>query len=152
MKDMIKQIKSKSVDDTLKLARTVGERLIGGEIIELIGDLGSGKTTFVRGLVSGANSSDAVSSPTFMIKKEYKTPSLKIFHFDFYRLESSDLIVHELEDLVKKSDSVIVIEWPKVIPMPNLEKKIIFEFLYQEDINKRSIKITYDQKLGYLIN
>ena len=147
-----KQINSDSIEDTLKLARHVGNNLKGGEIIELVGDLWSGKTTFVSGLVSGANSDDHVSSPTFMIKKEYKTPKLNIYHFDFYRLDESDLIVHELDDVASEPNSVVVIEWPKILKIPDLGKKIIFEFFYLSDIEKRIINIKYDQELGYLIN
>jgi tRNA threonylcarbamoyladenosine biosynthesis protein TsaE len=146
-----KNIDSNSVRDTLNLAEEVGSKLKGGEIIELIGDLGSGKTTFVRGLVQGANSADVVSSPTFMIKKEYLTPDLKIYHFDFYRLDQSDLIIHELSDAVSEPKSVVLIEWPKVINLANMGDKIIFEFIYNKDINKRKIKIKYDNSLGYLI-
>jgi tRNA threonylcarbamoyladenosine biosynthesis protein TsaE len=147
-----KQINSNSVDDTLSLAKLVGSNLKGGEIIELVGDLGSGKTTFVSGLVAGAKSEDIVSSPTFMIKKEYKTPKFIIYHFDFYRLEGSDLIIHELSDATSEPNSVVVIEWPTILNTPNMGKKIIFEFSYLEDINKRHIKIRYDQEVGYLIN
>lgn len=147
-----KEINSKTVNDTLSLAKKVGSKLKGGEIIELIGDLGSGKTTFVTGLVEGTGSKDTVSSPTFMIKKEYVAKDLIIYHFDFYRLDKSDLIVHELEDIISQPNSVVVIEWPKVIKLPNMGSRIIFEFDYEEDINKRIIKINYDSKLGYLLN
>ena len=149
---IIKEIDSNSTDDTLRLAKGIGANLKGGEIFELIGDLGSGKTTFVTGLVLGAGSKDAVSSPTFMVKKEYSTPNLKIYHFDFYRLDSSDLIVHELADLSSQPNAVVVIEWPKIIELPNMENKIVLEFDYEKDIKKRHIKIKYDKKLGYLIN
>jgi tRNA threonylcarbamoyladenosine biosynthesis protein TsaE len=149
---VIKQIDSNSTEDTLSFAYSVGVKLRGGEIIELIGDLGSGKTTFVGGLVKGAGSSDIVSSPTFMIKKEYRAPNLEIYHFDFYRLDKSDLIVHELADAISQPKSVIIIEWPKVMKLPKLGSKISFEFNYEADINKRHIEIKYDEKLGYLID
>jgi len=147
-----KEINLNTVADTLSFAKAVGTKLKGGEIIELIGDLGSGKTTFVSGLVEGTGSKDIVSSPTFMIKKEYVAQDLTIYHFDFYRLDKSDLIIHELEDIVSKPKSVVVIEWPKVIKLPNIGSRIVFEFFYEEDINKRVIKISYDSKLRYLIN
>jgi tRNA threonylcarbamoyladenosine biosynthesis protein TsaE len=147
-----KEINSNSIEDTLHLAKAIGTKLRGGEIIELIGDLGSGKTTFVSGLVDGTGSEDIVSSPTFMIKKEYATQDLIIHHFDFYRLDKSDLIIHELEDAIAQPKSVVVIEWPKVIKLPNMGSRISFEFFYEKEIYKRIIKIESDDKLGYLIN
>jgi len=147
-----KEINSNSVDNTLSFAKRVGAKLKGGEIFELIGDLGSGKTTFVSGLVEGAGSQDVVSSPTFIIKKQYSAKDLTIYHFDFYRLDKTDLIVHELAELVTQPKTVVVIEWPKIVKLPSLGSKIVFEFFYDKDINKRSIKISYDEQLGYLID
>jgi tRNA threonylcarbamoyladenosine biosynthesis protein TsaE len=141
-----------SLEDTLALAKKIGAKLKGGEIIELVGDLGSGKTTFVHGIASGAKSDDIVSSPSFVISKKYKTPTLEIYHFDFYRLDRSDLIGHELRDIVDQDNAVALIEWPGMVDSFINKNKMIVEFSYLEDINKRKLKIKYDKALSYLIS
>jgi tRNA threonylcarbamoyladenosine biosynthesis protein TsaE len=147
-----KSVDINSLQDSLSLAQKIGAKLKGGEIIELVGDLGSGKTTFVSGIVLGAKSDDIVSSPSFVISKKYKTPKLEIYHFDFYRLDKSDLIGHELRDIVDQDNAVALIEWPGMIDSFINKNKMIIEFSYLEDINKRHLKIKYDKALGYLIN
>jgi tRNA threonylcarbamoyladenosine biosynthesis protein TsaE len=147
-----KQIVSNSVEETLTLANKIGARLKGGEVIELVGDLGSGKTTFVSGLVFGAKSKDIVSSPTFVISKRYKTPTLDIHHFDFYRLDRSDKIVHELSDALGQNDAVVLIEWPGIVDTFFKNPKMVIEFSYLHDANKRHIEMKYNKKLEYLIN
>jgi len=62
------------------------------EIIELRSDLGGGKTTFTQGLAAGAGSKDAVSSPTFTLKKIYRAGELHIYHYDFYRLNEPGIL------------------------------------------------------------
>ncbi len=146
-----KIIYSNSIEETLSLANKIGSRLRGGEIIELVGDLGAGKTTFVSGIAAGAGSDDVVSSPTFVISKRYKAPHLDLYHFDLYRLDQSDLIVHELKDLAKQDKVVTIIEWPGIIDSLIEENKIIIEFIYVSDINKREIVIKYDEDFNYLI-
>jgi tRNA threonylcarbamoyladenosine biosynthesis protein TsaE len=145
------QINSDSLENTTDLAKKIGSRLKGGEIIELVGDLGSGKTTFVSGLVKGANSDDIVSSPTFVISKIYTNDKLRIYHYDLYRLDQADLTIHELKDIMAFSNSVILIEWPGVIDSFLDVDKMIIEFKYEKDINKRLIEIKYNKSLEYLI-
>jgi len=147
-----KQINSESVEETLSLANKIGSKLKGGEIIELVGDLGSGKTTFVSGIVAGAKSQDIVSSPTFVISKLYKTPTLEIHHFDFYRLDRSDAIIYEITDALNQNNAVVIIEWPGIINAFIDKAKLIIEFSYLQDINKRQISIKCDKPLEYLIN
>src|SRR3989344_5721785 len=96
------QTLSTSSAETENLASKIGRALKGGELIELVSDLGGGKTTFVRGLAKGMGSRDHVSSPTFTICNTYKVKSKsshaaqELWHFDFYRLHEAGLIEHEL--------------------------------------------------------
>jgi tRNA threonylcarbamoyladenosine biosynthesis protein TsaE len=149
---MNKQIVANSVEDTLLLGKIIGSRLKGGEIIELIGDLGSGKTTFVSGLVAGTKSQDNVSSPTFMIKKIYNTEKFEIHHLDFYRLESSDLIKHEVDEIVSDKNTVIVIEWPNILDNILPYEKVSINFKYEKDINKRIIDLEFNETFKYLMD
>ena len=99
----------------MALAESVGSRLRGGETIELVGDLGSGKTLFVRGLAMGLGSRDAVHSPSFTISNEYRAERLTIYHFDFYRLSEPGIMQSELAEILNDSAAVVVIEWAKLV-------------------------------------
>ncbi len=94
-----------------ELAEIIGQNLRGGEVIELIGDLGSGKTTFVRGLARGMGSSEHVASPSFTISKVYGADKLTLHHFDFYRLKDPGLLAHELSEVLSGAGDVVVVEW-----------------------------------------
>ena len=96
---------------TAELAKLVATSLRGGEVLELIGDVGAGKTTFVRYLVQALGSSDHVSSPTFTVCNQYKAGQQIIHHCDFYRLGNDDrLIEHEIAEMRKPND-ILLLEW-----------------------------------------
>ena len=80
---------SDSENDTLNFAKEIANKLKGNEIIVLNGELGSGKTVFMKGIADFFNIKNDVSSPTFTIVNEYDTPKFKIFHFDVYRIKNS---------------------------------------------------------------
>lgn len=125
--------KSYSCEETEKIAYALAEKLHGGEIITLDGDLGAGKTAFVRGLAAGLGISDRVVSPTFTIVNEYSGEGLPLFHFDVYRIGSPDEMYDiGWEDYLGRG-GVTVIEWAV-----NIE-----EILKDEKV----IKITIDKDL-----
>ena len=99
--------------DTVKLARSFASRLEIGDILFLSGELGSGKTVFVKGLAAGLGiNSDDVNSPTFSLINEYKGIGLSLYHVDLYRVDkagSSDLGLEELG----ATDGILAIEWPE---------------------------------------
>ncbi len=99
---------SNSEEETLSIAKKMGEELKGNEIILLEGELGAGKTIFVKGLAEGAGveNSDEVNSPSFTILNIYNG-KFPIYHFDFYRVEEDPEI--EFTDFI--GEGVIVIEW-----------------------------------------
>lgn len=102
---------SKSVNDTLRLGRLIGRQLGGGEVLALYGDLGTGKTTFVRGIVAGIGAKPrAVTSPTFVLIHEYQG-RLMLAHADLYRLETGEDMRHlGVEDYFNEQTAVAV-EW-----------------------------------------
>lgn len=106
---------STSSEQTESFAAKLGSNLRGGEVIELVSDLGGGKTTFARGLAKGAGSEDKVASPTFTISKEYETPNFTIAHFDFYRLDQAGIVADELAEVVRDPAYVTVVEWGEVV-------------------------------------
>lgn len=132
------------------LAEKIGARLRGGEVIELVSDLGGGKTTFTRGLVRGAGSSDVVSSPTFTVSKVYKSNSFEIHHFDFYRLADAGLAAHELADLLHDPAVVVVTEWSGVVEhiLPN--ERVTISIMRKSDTT-RELRITYPNTFKYLL-
>ena len=76
--------------ETEKLGQAVGERIAPGTILAFTGDLGAGKTAFTRGLAKGLGATERVTSPTYTIVNEYISGRLPLFHFDMYRLGSSE--------------------------------------------------------------
>lgn len=101
---------TKSVAETEALGRRVSALLQAGDVVCLFGNLGSGKTCLVRGICSGFDSSDDVSSPTFTIINEY-AGELPIYHFDFYRLENEEEIFDLGYEEYFYGDGVCLIEW-----------------------------------------
>jgi tRNA threonylcarbamoyladenosine biosynthesis protein TsaE len=100
-----------SEDETGKAGEAFARTLGAGEVVLLYGELGAGKTAFVRGMARGigANPRD-VSSPTFTIVQEYAGPAVTLYHVDLYRLESPEVDDIGLEDLVA-GDGIVAIEW-----------------------------------------
>lgn len=139
-----------SSQETEKLGEDIGSRLKGGEVIELISDLGGGKTTFTRGLVRGAGSVSHVASPTFTISKVYKASSFDIHHFDFYRLSEAGLMEHELHDLIGDPSVVIVVEWGNIVQHVLPEKRLSIEIV-QTDSEGRDIHVQYPSSFSYIM-
>lgn len=109
------QLHSASSEATEEIGRKIGQKLKGGEIIELISDLGGGKTTLVRGIAKGLGSHDKVSSPTFTVSKEYTAGKLRIVHYDFYRLQDPGIMAHELAESLEDPKAIIIIEWADIV-------------------------------------
>ena len=102
---------SHSTEETENIACNLAMSLEAGRIITLDGDLGAGKTAFVRGLAKGLNVTDRISSPTFTIVNEYRSGRLPVFHFDVYRITSSEEMYDiGWEDYIVQ-DAIVVIEW-----------------------------------------
>lgn len=110
------QITTKSVKETEKFAQQFANKLSGGEVLLLKGDLGAGKTHFVKGLAKGLGIKDVVTSPTFALHNEYHG-RLTLNHFDFYRIENSEEVeMTGLNELFYDKNAVSAIEWSERIP------------------------------------
>lgn len=112
------KITSHSPEATIRAGREFGRTVKPGTVIALIGDLGSGKTTFVKGVSLGLGVSEAreVKSPTFVIFHMYKG-RVPLYHFDLYRLDqSSDLTELGMDEYLGDSEAVSFIEWADRIP------------------------------------
>ena len=105
------QITTHSADETQALGQKLASRLAPGDVIAYFGDLGAGKTAFTRGLAQGLGITGPVTSPTYTIVNEYLTGRLPLFHFDMYRLGSSDeLFDIGWEDYLSRG-GVCAVEW-----------------------------------------
>ncbi|MCI6806570.1 MAG: tRNA (adenosine(37)-N6)-threonylcarbamoyltransferase complex ATPase subunit type 1 TsaE [Clostridiales bacterium] len=105
------QITTRSADETQALGQKLASRLAPGDVIAYFGDLGAGKTAFTRGLAQGLGITDPVTSPTYTIVNEYLSGRIPLFHFDMYRLSSSDeLFDIGWEDYLSRG-GVCAVEW-----------------------------------------
>ena len=140
------KITSNSVTETFEFGRIFADRLQKGDVAAFFGNLGSGKTTCIRGICAGLDSRDVVTSPTFTLINEY-AGRVPIFHFDFYRLSTSE----ELHDLGLEEyfydDGVCLIEWPEVVsarlPLPRYE----FHLSWEIDIGRENIREIVVQRI-----
>jgi tRNA threonylcarbamoyladenosine biosynthesis protein TsaE len=102
---------SHSETQTHRLGARLATLLASGDVLALIGDLGTGKTRWVQGVCQGLGVTEPVSSPTFTLVNEYQGQALPVYHIDLYRLtEASELLTFGLEDYLY-SDGICLIEW-----------------------------------------
>jgi tRNA threonylcarbamoyladenosine biosynthesis protein TsaE len=124
--------------------------LRGGETIELISDLGGGKTAFVRGLVQGAGSTDRVSSPSFTLRNEYKTSKFTIYHFDFYRLTEPGIMQEELAETLADHKAVTVVEWADIVEKVLPAERLTITITATGE-HSRQLAFQYPASLSYLL-
>lgn len=104
-----------SPEETEELGERLGRALSPGDVVAFTGDLGAGKTAFTRGIARGLGIGDRVTSPTFAIVNEYEGGRLPLFHFDMYRLTSSDeLFDIGWEDFLRRG-GVCAVEWSETV-------------------------------------
>lgn len=123
------KITCRSERDTMELAQNIESEKFPGMVICLDGELGSGKTVFVKGFASALGLEDNITSPTFNLIKEYLNAELPLFHMDVYRLNDSFENVG-LEDYFNKN-GVTIIEWSDMIKdyLPNERLEIKFKVI-----------------------
>jgi len=130
---------SNSVAETIAAGRTYGRSARKGDVFALTGDLGAGKTQFVKGFVAGLDGSAEVTSPTFVLVHEYTDGRLPVYHFDFYRLDHREAVLGLGFDDYAFGDGVALIEWADRYPdlIPKHAKWLSFEL---ENENRRLIR------------
>jgi tRNA threonylcarbamoyladenosine biosynthesis protein TsaE len=144
------QINSTSSAETENLAESIGSKLRGGEVIELVSDLGGGKTTFTRGLARGAGSQDKVGSPTFTLSREYAAPKFTLAHFDFYRLAEAGIVADELAEAIQDPAYVCVVEWGDIVHDVLPEKRLTVR-IEQAGEAERRLTFAYPDELAYIM-
>lgn len=144
------RITSSNLDDTLKIAEQIGSHLKGGEVIELISDLGGGKTTFVKGLAIGMGIKEEVHSPSFTISNQHSAGKLTMYHFDFYRLKEPGIMRQELAEAMDDPMAVTVIEWADIVEDLLPSSKLTIKINVTSE-SSRSFDISFNKNNSYLI-
>ena len=132
----------KTPEECMNIGEKISSKLKPGDILSLEGELGAGKTTFVKGILKGLNYKHDVTSPTFTLINEYET-DVKVIHIDFYR--ENDTKRWEIIGLNEYlySDNIIILEWGNLVKdlLPDDMISIFFEHL---ELNKRRIFSNYE--------
>ena len=128
----------------------IGSRLRGGETIELVSDLGGGKTAFVCGLAKGMGSDDMVRSPSFTLSNQYRARALTLYHFDFYRLDEPGIMRRELAEILEDPKAVVAVEWANAVTDVLPADRLTVRIKAISDTG-RQLRLSYPKKLSYLI-
>ncbi len=107
-------------------------------VIELVGDVGAGKTTFTRGLAAGLGIAEAVTSPSFTISKRYHFPLMsgddgELVHYDFYRLPDPGIMQDEIAETIKLPHTIVIVEWAESVSNILPADKILIRIELEED-------------------
>ena len=134
-----------SEETTKELAKGFSNYLKGGEIIFLYGEMGVGKTTFIKYLINEFQikknlQTSEVTSPTFNLLNEYDVDDLSIKHYDLFRLKDKSELKN-LNIFENNKNAITLVEWPQLINKDKLNKTIDLIFNYENELNNRSVKI-----------
>jgi tRNA threonylcarbamoyladenosine biosynthesis protein TsaE len=141
-----------SEDEMKALARRLGASMSGGELIELVGDVGAGKTTFVKGLAVGLDICDDVQSPSYTINRIYQgRDGLVLSHYDFYRLESAGVMSDEIDEASRDNRTIVVIEWADTVKDILPEDKLTVSIEVLSDTARALDISTSDEKRQQMI-
>ena len=125
--------------EMMAVGRVLGERFRGGEVLELVGDVGAGKTTLVKGIGQGLRVDDDVQSPSFTISRVYEArDGLELHHYDFYRLQDAGVMQYELAESISDPKAVTVVEWAERYPLKEYRHARV------ETLAENERRITYE--------
>ena len=130
------EIISRSTEQTRRVGMRLGALLKPGDMVALVGDLGSGKTTLVQGIAAGWGSLDTVSSPTFVIVNVYRhTGGLRLFHLDAYRLNgSTEALDLDLESMLDQGP--MIVEWAERVQSVLTDQGLWVQLNYIDDVQR----------------
>ena len=142
--DMEYKITTNSEEDTIVLAQNIESEKFENMVICLIGELGSGKTVFTKGLAAALGIDENITSPTYNIIKEYTSGEMDLFHMDVYRLDG-DVSELGLEDYFNRN-GIVVIEWANMIKEYLPEERLEIKFSVQGEEKRVLTIIPYGEK------
>lgn len=143
---------SVTTDKMMKtIGRLLGERLHGGEVIELIGDVGAGKTTLVKGIGEGIQVNDDVQSPSFTISRVYQArDGLELHHYDLYRLTDAGVMRYELAESTENPSTITVIEWAETVQDVLPTRRVKITIRYRAEDEGRTVDIHAPEEYAQL--
>ncbi len=141
---------SRSIDDTRELAENIESEKFPGMVICLNGELGSGKTLFVKGFAQSLGITETITSPTFTLIKEYNSGEMPLYHMDVYRIEESDGTIG-FSDYFNK-DAVSIIEWADMISDELPEERLDIDFKIIDENTRVLILKPLGEKYEDLVN
>lgn len=132
-----------STEDMIAFGEEIGSRISGGTVLELIGDVGAGKTTFTKGLARALGIFETVQSPTFTISRIYEGEKMTLSHYDFYRLGDYGIMEMELAESLENPNNVTVVEWAGDLAniLPKKHLRLTFDSV-SEDCRKIKVEET----------
>lgn len=140
-----------SNEQMLALGTKLGEAFKGGEVVELVGDVGAGKTTLTKGIAKGLQIDEDVQSPTFTLSREYEgRDGLKLHHYDFYRLNDPGVVAHSLEESATDDHTVTVVEWAETVAHVLPKERLVVRLAHHPDIWQREASITVPANYTHL--
>ncbi len=139
----MRNVTIRNEQDTREFGLDLARRLAPGDVVALIGDLGTGKTTLTRYIAEGLGVSEPVTSPTFTIVSEYRSGRLPVFHFDVYRLESSEELFEIGAEEYFHAGGVCIIEWADRIADILPDETICVFMEYGEQEGERIYQCTF---------
>ena len=127
-----------SETEMIEYGKKLAQSLQAPQVLELLGDVGAGKTTLTRGIADGLGVQEPVSSPAFTISKEYQGKKYRLVHYDFYRLNDPGIMSEDLLDSISDDKTITIVEWGESIRdvLPENRLKITIKNL---DENTREI-------------
>ena len=134
-------VKLNSEADTRMLGLEIANALEPGDVVALIGDLGTGKTALTKYIAEGLGVKEEISSPTFTIIKEYRSGRLPLYHFDVYRLGSGEELLDIGAEDMLEGDGACVIEWADIVADVLPEDSLVVGLDYGADENERTAQI-----------
>ena len=135
---------SRSEEDTMEIAENLESEKFPGMVICLDGELGSGKTVFVKGFAKALGINETITSPTFSLVKEYPDGEMPLYHMDVYRLDDSKEDFG-LKDYLNQ-DGVVIIEWPEMIQDQLPEERLDIRFKVIDENTRVLVFTPYGEK------
>ncbi len=129
-----------SETEMLEYGKKLGAELQAPAVLELLGDVGAGKTTLVRGIARGLGVKEDVTSPSFTISKEYQGEKYRLVHYDFYRLGDPGIMSDDLAESISDSSAITIIEWGDSIKDILPENHKIIEIKYIDENTRELIE------------
>ena len=130
-------------EDSKQFGFELGQNAVAGQVIALVGDLGTGKTTLTKSIARGLGITETVNSPTFTIVKEYYSGRIPLYHFDVYRIGDPDELFNIGADEYFDGSGLCVVEWDDMVEEELPEDSLYIYIEYGEKEGERIYKCTF---------